>query len=137
MSKCISVVNHSKVKVEENKRKAVFINSNRENYEIGIIDGCLVKSGIRADYFVSSAETTVLVELKGTNIDHACNQLFAAVEHANVKDKIKDKVGFLIICSRVPTATTSTLISQQKAKRIYNAKLKIYCNQREVKMEDF
>ena len=92
MNGCIEVVSHSKVKVEEYKRKAIFLNDERKDYEIGRIDGCLVKSGIKADFYVSSPDKTVLVELKGTNIDHACKQLFAAVENAEVKKRLREKI---------------------------------------------
>lgn len=132
MSHCISSVNHSRIKVEENKRKAIFRNDEKVTYEIGRIDGCLVTSGIRADYFVSSPDKSVLVELKGSNIDHACKQLFAAAEHSSVKGKLKKKIGFLVICSRVPAASTSTQLAQQKAKRKYNARFQVFCRQKEL-----
>ena len=136
MNECISTVSHSKVKLEEKGRKAIFLNPTRENYEVGRIDGCLISDGPKADFFISSSTKTVFVELKGCNVDHACKQLFAAVEHENVKDKIRKEVGFVVICSRLPSASSSTLRAQQRARRKYRAKFRVYCNQRELSISE-
>lgn len=137
MNKCIRKLNSKKIKVEENGRKAVFINDLQQNYEVGTIDGCLIKDGIRADYFVSSPDKTILVELKGTNIKHAFEQLFASAEHRSVKANLRQSIGFLIICSSFPRTRTTTQRFQQLAKRKYGANVKVLCNQREVKAQDF
>lgn len=137
MTRCIRTLCHPKVKIEENGRKAIFINDDRTEFEIGHIDGCLVSSGIRADFFVNGSDVSVLVELKGCNIDHACNQLFAAVEHENVKPHLKQRIGFLIICSRYPRADTAIQKAMARAKRQFGAKFLVFTNQREVTMSMF
>jgi hypothetical protein len=137
MSKCVENIVHSKIKVEEQGRKAIFLNPNNEVCQRGKIDSCLVTEGIRADYFVSNSTKSILVELKGCNIAHACDQLFAAVEHQNVRPLLKDKIGFVVICTRVPAATTATQLAQQKARRQYGAQFKVFCNQRELNFDDF
>lgn len=130
-------VSHSKVKVEENKMKVVFLNPDCSEFKKGRIDGCLVQEGIRADYFVSGCGRTVLVELKGCNVDHACKQLFAAAEHQNVKPHLTGKLGFLIICSKFPSNTTSVQIAQDKAKKKYGSKLLVLTRERTLSMECF
>ncbi|NBN63316.1 hypothetical protein [Pannonibacter tanglangensis] len=128
--------NESKIKVEERGRKAIFLNPQQTTYEVGRIDGCLVNTGKKADYFVSNATKTVIVELKGKDIRQACAQLFEAAEHPSVKPHIKGSLGFLVICSRVPAADTSVQVAQQKARKKFGAKFRIFCNQRELSISD-
>ncbi|MGZ9809681.1 hypothetical protein ACXN5S_04395 [Pseudoroseicyclus sp. H15] len=136
MTSCINVVSHSRVKVEENGRKAIFLNDCKDEFEVGKIDGCLITEGIRADYFVSCQDKSVLVELKGCNVDHACTQLFTSAEHENVKNRLRANIGFLVICSRVPAASTKTQLAQQKARRIFKARFQVFCRRRELNIHD-
>ncbi|WP_289150366.1 hypothetical protein [uncultured Salipiger sp.] len=137
MNACITAVNHSNVKVEEKKRKAIFLNKAKAEYKIGRIDGCLINDGTRADYFVSGDGTTVLVELKGCDIKHACDQLFAAADHEIVKPHLESRIGFLIICSRYPAQNTSVQRAMALAKKKYKAKFFVFTNKREVTMSMF
>src|SRR4051812_27602069 len=94
-AKCTRVLTHSSVKVEENKSRAVFSNPDRREYAVTKIDGCLVTEGRRADYVVTKEErVSVLVELKGVDVSHACDQLFASVEHPSVKPLLERRLGF-------------------------------------------
>ncbi|MFA1602363.1 hypothetical protein ACDW82_01765 [Alcaligenes faecalis] len=137
MSECIQKVIQSKVKVEEKSRKAVFVTDGKSEYIKGRIDQCLIKDGVRADYFVSGEGKTVLIELKGCNVSHACDQLFKAVEHENVKPYLNEKIGFLVICSKYPTHDTSVQLAMSKAKKKYKAEFRVYTNKREVNMSMF
>lgn len=134
---CTETVDHSRVKVEEGGMKAIFLNPNRSQYVKGRIDKCLVMDGVRADYFVSGESKTVIVELKGKNLEHACDQVFAAARHENVKPHISGQIGFLIICSRFPSLTTSVQLAKVKAKKIYGANFHVYTKEREVDMSMF
>lgn len=137
MSDCIYKVSHTHVKVEEQRRKAIFLNKSNAEYKIGRIDGCLVTDGPRADYFVSGDNTSVLIELKGCNIDHACAQLFSAVDHRDVRPHLEQSIGFLIICSRFPAQNTAVQRAMALARKKYNAKFFVFTNKREVTMEMF
>lgn len=137
MSACVEVVSHSKVKIEENNMKIVFLNPNGEEFRKGRIDGCLVKDGIRADYFVCGCGKSILIELKGCNVDHACKQLFAAAEHKAVKPHLTGKLGFLIICSRYPSNSTSVQLAQNRAKKTYGSRFLVYTRERVLSMESF
>jgi len=137
LSACVETVNHRRIKVEERKRKAIFLNPEQTEYRRGKIDGCLVTSGIRADYFVSGEGRTVIVELKGSDVDHACKQMFEAIEHAAVKPYVGKRCGFLIICSRFPSDTTTVQLAKNAARTKYKTKLLVYTNEREVSMSDF
>jgi len=137
MSLCVEIVSHTRIKIEENGMKAIFLNPTREACEKGHIDKCLVTEGIRADYYLSNSSKTIMIELKGCDINHACAQLFKAAEHPKIKPKLKKSLGFLIICSRVPSSSTSSQIAEQKARKKYKAKFKVYCRMREISFDDF
>lgn len=113
---CTTRVTHSLIKVEENKRKAVFRNPNRVEYEISDIDDCVIKSGVRCDKLVSRCDDhSALVELKGSNVAHACDQLFTSAKHDHVKPLLKEKIGFLVICSRYPKFDTFVRKAKDRA----------------------
>lgn len=129
---CTKSVNHSRIKVEENKKKAIFINEEKSEFRVSQVDGCLIKHGIRCDNLVSKAGTaSVLVELKGVDVGHACEQLFNSVTHENVQPLLESKVGFLIICSRSPRFDGFVIKAKQKAAKQFNAGFHVVTNQGE------
>lgn len=135
---CVEDLDHSLIKLEENRRKAIFRNPNRVPYRKGKIDGCLVKAeSKKPDYFISGEGKTVLVELKGCDVAHACKQLLEAVEHKKIKPYLKGKIGFLIICSRYPSHDTTIQIAIAKIRNKYKTKLFVFCDEREVEMSIF
>lgn len=136
MNNCLQNVNHKKIRVGENGRNAIFLNPSQETYTIGQIDGCLIDEGVRCDCFVSNSQNIALIEFKGCDVDHACQQIFATASHRSIKPHIanKDKL-FLIVCSRFPRYNTDVQRYQSKAKQQYSANLRIVCNKVELKLE--
>lgn len=119
---CTETVTHSRVKVEQNKRKAVFRNEERVDFEVSEIDGCLVTEGIRCDNLVSRKDDhSVMIELKGSDVSHACDQLFASVDHPEVTPLLKQNIGFLIVCSKYPRFDTFVRKAKDKAMKQYRA----------------
>lgn len=80
---CTVKNSNSKIKVEENKRKAIFLNPERENFTVTEVDGCLIPRGqTAADYLVVKPRVaSILVELKGRNVERACAQLFSTIDN--------------------------------------------------------
>ena len=133
---CTETVTHSKIKVEQNKRKATFCNEARDEYEISEVDGCLVTEGIRCDNLVSRKDDhSVLVELKGSDVSHACEQLFASVEHPTVAPLLKQNVGFLVICSKYPRFDTFVRRAKERAMKQYRAGFHVVKNSGEFDIE--
>lgn len=129
---CSTTKTDSMIKVEEKGRRAVFRNKSRESYTVTEVDGCLVTSGIRADYVVSKDDTTsVLVELKGKNIEHACAQLFASVEDERVKKVLNHRKGFLVICKRFPRFDTFVARAKIRSAKQYKAGFHVVCDRGE------
>jgi hypothetical protein len=130
MTNCTVITTNSNVKVEENGRKAVFKNKNKEAYSISEIDDCLIKSGIRADWLVSKVgSTSIIVELKGKDISHACEQIFTSAKNDSVKQLLEEKIGFLIICSKFPRFDTFVRRAKEKSMKEFKAGFHVVCNQ--------
>ena len=133
--KCTKISKDPLIKVEENGRKAVFINSYAKKYRISKIDGCIVTAGPRTDFLVSEiGNSSILVELKGKDLKHACEQLFASAQHENVRPLLENKVGFLIICSRFPRFDTYVARAKTHAARVYKTGFHVKCDQRELEI---
>ncbi len=126
---CTRTVSHSTVKVEENKRKALFNNPSGKSYCVTKVDDCLVTEGPRADYLVVEGSAhSVLVELKGKNVAHACEQLFASARHEDVAPLLTASLGFLVVCSRFPRVDTAVLKAKTKAAKEYGAGFHVVCD---------
>lgn len=133
MNNCIKPSKGSIIRIKEKKRAAAFPNPQKAPHLIGKIDGCLVKEGIRADYFVADRQTAVLVELKGCNISHACKQLLAAATHSNVAPHLKGlNLNFLIICSRFPKDNTAVQRAKDAVHKKYGGRFRVASNERMV-----
>ncbi len=126
---CTVDMTHSLVKVEEHKRKATFKNPSRLLYKVTRVDGCLVTSGVRSDYLVSEDKgASVLVELKGKNVAHACDQLFASAKHQAVAPLIGSRLGFLVVCSKYPRFDTAVLKAKSRAAKEFKAGFHVVCD---------
>ncbi len=115
---CIQTVCDSKPKVEENGRKAVFLNPERAAVKKVRVDGCLiVGDSLRADYVVSKPGVVdVIVELKGKDIHHARDQIVATLAFWKTYPSFSAKIAGLIICSRSPMSSSDLQVMKAKVK---------------------
>lgn len=127
---CTTTVDHSLVKVEEKKKKATFRNRVRAKFDVSQIDGCVINVGIRCDKLVSKREVaSVLVELKGVDVSHATEQLFATADHHDVSPLLEKSIGFLVICSRYPRFDGFVIKAKQRAAKQFKAGFHVVCNE--------
>lgn len=99
----------SKVKVEEGARSAIFSNKNRTAFFRTKVDGCLVKNSTAADFVVTCVGTgSVIVELKGVDVEHAVKQIDATAIYLKSCDAAQNLLPLagLVICSRYPRFDT-------------------------------
>ncbi|MDR6952667.1 hypothetical protein J2X65_002026 [Ancylobacter sp. 3268] len=137
MERCTQIVTHSKIKVEEHGRKAIFENSNGDMYHVSIVDNCLITDGSRADRLVRKVgDSSVIVELKGKDVDHGIKQLMATVEHPNIRSMLESKIGFLLVCRRYPKFDYYVAKAKTEAAKKYKAGFHVVCDQRQVKIEE-
>jgi len=85
------VVRHTKklFNVQEQKSKVIFHNPNQHEVQEITVDGCVVTEGERCDYLllVDDADVSVFVELKGSDVKHALEQLEET--HKQLRDHCK------------------------------------------------
>ena len=114
---CVDTVRDSKPKIEENGRKAVFLNPERASIKRVKVDGCLVKGDVlKADYIVSKPEVIdVIVELKGKDIYHARDQILATLPVWRAHPPFSAKIAGLIVCTRSPISASELQLMKAKA----------------------
>ncbi|HDS1833108.1 TPA: hypothetical protein RNT04_003698 [Stenotrophomonas maltophilia] len=135
---------NSRVKVEENGRVAVFINEDRARFHKVKLDDGVVKGELCADFAVLKESVgVVIVELKGTDIEHAVDQVEAAIELMKKCGRPLEKKGKpsaipfagLIVCSRYPKSDTSFQKKQKKFVAKHKAPLHCVSGRGEFKLE--
>lgn len=129
---CIRTVCDSKPKVEENGRKAVFLNPGNAAIKKVRVDGCLiVDETLKADYIVSKPNVVdVIVELKGKDIDHAKDQIVATLAFWKAHPPFSAKIAGLIICSRSPMSSSDLQVMKKKVKDQHGLLLTVHENGR-------
>lgn len=138
LSACVQEVSHSNVTVGDkgSRYKANFPNSSKNKFYKVHVDGCIVTEGARADWIVTKVGVgSVIVELKGKDVAHACEQLFATLDHASCQDWLEAKKALLIVCSRVPSFDTSIAKAQVRARKA-GVRLKASCGGGNFSVED-
>jgi hypothetical protein len=122
---CIQTVYDSKPKVEENGRKAVFLNPERAPIKKVRVDGCLIVSDtLKADYVVAKpGAVDVIVELKGKDIHHAKDQIVATLPFWRAYLPFSEKIAGLIICSKSPMSSSDLQVMKAKVKIHHQLKL--------------
>lgn len=115
---CIQTVYDSRPKVEENGRKAVFLNPGRDPIKKVQVDGCLIADNtLKADYIVSkSGVVDVIIELKGKDIFHAKDQIIATLSFWRAYPPFSKRVAGLIICSKSPMSSSDLQVMKAKVK---------------------
>lgn len=138
LSACVQEVSHSNVTVGDkgSRYKANFPNPSKDKFQKAHVDGCMVTDGARADWIVSKVGVgSVIIELKGKDVAHACEQLFATLNHANCQEWLEPKRALLIVCSRVPSFDTSIAKAQVRARKA-GVRLKASCGGGNFLVED-
>jgi len=129
------VTDVSRVKVEENGRSAIFVNNGRAKFHKVKVDGGLIDNQLCADYVVSKDQVgSVVVELKGTDIEHAVDQIDATITIMKTcgSPRSKDKknlsqlpIAGLVVCSKYPRADTS--FQKKQKKFVAKHKVPLHC----------
>jgi hypothetical protein len=128
---CTTLTSDSNIKVEENGKKAVFRNTQRTQYRKVALDGCLVKGTTCADWLVVKNDTgSIVIELKGRDVDHALDQVEAAISYAQNRGIYPSPWAALIVCTGRPTHPAFTTKLQRVKERFmkkFRAPIHIVC----------
>ena len=118
---CETITTNKKIPLEENKRKITFINKDQNRIRKVIVDGCVIKDGVRCDFLIiNNMGIEYFVELKGADINHAVKQLECTIIQISKNAKKLEKYSF-IISSRCPKTSTQIQVLQTKFKRKFNS----------------
>lgn len=135
-SHCLQKRKDKLIVVSEFGRKVTFQNKSADEYQIVQVDDCVIKSGIRCDKLVTKTGTgSIFLELKGKDVEHACDQLERTAAHADMASLAEKKIGFLIICSRYPRFDSYVMKAKQRIAKKYGAGLHIHCDKANVEFE--
>src|SRR5690606_32364109 len=126
MQECRNATKNPKIKVEENGRKAIFSNDNRDEYILTRYDGCVVKNEIGADWIISKEGLgDVIVELKGCNVLYAARQVSETASFLQKNNMRNSKIGGLIICRQYPRENTLIQRAKLDFQKKFSGPLKI------------
>ena len=122
---CISQTTDSQIRFEENKRKIIFLNSQRLPYERVDVDGCTINDGVRCDKLLLSADEREerYVELKGTDVMHAIEQLEETIKRLG--EYTDNRHAYVISTNVAPAIDTKRQVKIKYFKERYCAELKI------------
>lgn len=133
--RCVERVSHSNITVHERGRRANFPNPARESYLRVRVDDCLVTAGPRADWIITKEGVgSVVLELKGRDVQHACEQVFVSLVHADCQPWLEERRALLIVCAKYPAYDTGVQRAQERARQL-GVRLKVVCNQAELDLE--
>lgn len=124
---CEQYRSDTKIVLQENKSKIIFFNPNKEQIREIKVDGCVIKDNetLRCDYvLIPQEDVEIYVELKGSDIYHAVEQLESTIKSLSDDVKKKQKLCF-VVSTRVPKQTTSIQQLQIKFKTKFNASFRV------------
>jgi hypothetical protein len=122
--KCTEIVRVSKVKISENGKQAVFLNPKKEEFSRTRVDGCVIVNRTACDWWVAHETSgSVLVELKGCDVEHAIEQIEATFDYLSKHNLLLEKNAAMIVCSK-PSRHPSFTTKLQKARSRLSAKYK-------------
>jgi len=107
MSKaCILQTNSKMIVFRENKSEFRIENKAQRQVEKHQVDGCLISNGIKCDWLLIDSETRkeAYIELKGSDVEHAINQIVASAKSLS-KTPADKKLGY-VICTKSPLNST-------------------------------
>lgn len=104
---CVVSTDNAILTFSEKKSTFQVINAERRKLEKHQVDGCLIVDGIKCDWLLVDSETgkEIYIELKGSDIKHAVDQICSTV-NALTRDLKGVKLGY-VICTKCPLDSTS------------------------------
>ena len=108
-----------KIVLKENKSKITFLNPNQDKILTIKVDGCVISDNetLRCDYaLMPSEEVEIYVELKGSDIVHAVEQIKSTIRLLSDNPQKIKKLCF-VVSTRVPKQTTNIQQLQSQFKK--------------------
>jgi hypothetical protein len=123
---CTKTTSVSKIKVEENQRRVIINNPSKIKYSVTAVDGCLIKNSIACDWLISEDSVgDLLIELKGSDVDHAAKQIMSSAEYIDSNGIALGQKAGLIVCSKYPRVDTTVQKIKNAFAKKYQAPLHV------------
>lgn len=106
LTPCTTAHKKPKFTLAEKGSRVEFANPNTHPVDEITVDDCVIKAGLRCDYLVNveTTATSVLVELKGSDVAHALEQLEAS--HTQLEAQLHAKRVWIVSAQRCPLASS-------------------------------
>lgn len=128
---CIETLNFPRIVCGKNP-KITFINSLHINVSKIEVDGCQIIKGIKCDFLIIYKNNECFIELKGSDIRHAFEQLKRTIKILG-NSKCINRVSY-VISSRNPFSAAEIQVYMLKFRKHYNSELIVNNNNLEVKI---
>ena len=125
---CCTTGNNRKLKIAENASVMYVINNQRKGYHDIQIDGCDITEGYKCDRGVYLVETNagLLVELKGSDVAHAVEQLAESLgKYKSKLSQLGASVQCFVISCNNPLSSTASQNVKIKFKKKHGVSLRI------------
>lgn len=118
ISTCNSNTSNKIVSVSENKRIFRINNNSSHNINKITVDGCYIRTGAKCDFLFEIINNNNIihvfyVELKGSDIPHAIEQLEATIRHCSGIHNSFNKSSY-IVASKFPKSGTASQVLKKK-----------------------
>jgi len=119
ISSCNTTTTNKIIRVAENKRIFRIINDSSFQINKVKVDDCYIKNVLRCDYLfeiIEKMDVSIVfyVELKGSDINHAIEQLEATIQYCLNEHNRVNKKECYIVASKFPSAGTSSQVLRKK-----------------------
>lgn len=138
LSDCEEITNNKKIPVKSKICQFILLNPKQLDVcKISMDDCSCLKKIKRCDYIfeIKSILLAIYVELKGTNLEKACEQLASTMKCFS-KRHIKFDSSCYLICSRVPKQTPQKLNIEKKFFREHGVRLRVKCRSYEYTVDN-
>ena len=122
INNCNTYTNNKLISVSENRRIFKIINTSTFYVNKVVVDDCYIKVGERCDYLFeiinnNTVKKVFYVELKGSNITHAVEQLKTTITYCKRIHSAAVLKQCYIVASKFPSAGPSSQALKKKFKR--------------------
>ena len=125
ISSCNTTTNNKIISVSENRRTFKVKNDSSFTINEVEVDGCYKTTGAKCDYLfeviskdtktnIETVSIVFYVELKGSDINHAIEQLESTIQHCLTEHKKVNKKECYIVASKVPSSGPKSQVLKKK-----------------------
>lgn len=136
LADCQETTDVSLVKVAEEGKQVVFLNSDRKDFVKTKVDGCLINDATACDWVITHDGADLFIELKGKDVDHGLRQILTTAQYWVEAGYRSAKLAALVVCCRYPRVSTGIQRAKLQFLRKYHGPLHVISRNKEVSFND-